>query len=64
MKLMTASEVAKKYGVSYQSIYKLRKTGKGPKYIQLHGPNSPALYDPDDVDAWIKSIKVDPYANN
>ena len=62
MYLMSIEELAEYLGESRRSIYRYIKSGDCPPYIRLNARN--IKFDKRDVDAWIRSKKVDPAADN
>mgnify|MGYP001793361590 CR=1 FL=1 len=46
---------AKYCGVSPSYLAKLRLTGKGPKFIRIG--RKAVIYDPNDLDEWLDSLK-------
>jgi len=58
MQLMSIEDLAVYMGISKRTIYKYIASGDCPPYIKLSKKN--ISFDRADVDAWLKSKKVDP----
>jgi excisionase family DNA binding protein len=55
--LMTSLDVAKRLGVSERHVQRLRRNGKGPKYMRL-GAEKTVRYEPTDVEEWLETQRV------
>ena len=55
---LTTAEVAQILGYRPQTIRAWRYRGTGPRYIRLGGPKGRALYDVEELTAWIEKRKA------
>ena len=54
--MLTTKEVAQRLRLTVRTLEKWRVAGKGPKYHKA-GPR--VLYDPDEVEVWLKKPKTE-----
>lgn len=62
MILMSVEELAEYLGENKRTIYRYIQSGDCPRYIRLTAKN--IKFDKADVDAWLKSKKVNPKKRN
>lgn len=55
---LTTAEVAQILGYCPQTIRAWRYRGTGPRYIRLGGPKGRALYDVEELSAWLEAKKA------
>lgn len=55
--LITEEEAAARFGRSRNWLRNMRLAGKGPTYMPI---GNTIMYDPDDVDAWMDTLKTAP----
>lgn len=54
-RLLTVAEVAKRMAVSARTVYRMVERGQLPVVVL---PAGGLRFDPDDIEAWISSLKV------
>lgn len=57
MRVFSIDELAKAFGVSRSTLFRLRKSGKGPKSIRI---GRSVRYLAEDVIAWAKAQNIQP----
>ena len=55
--LITASEAAKRLGMSNNALATLRSRGGGPRYVKV---GRSVRYDPADIAKWVEAHKITP----
>lgn len=58
IQLLTTAEVAQILGYKPQTIRAWRSRGESPPYVRFGGPKGRALYDVDDLSAWLETKKA------
>jgi excisionase family DNA binding protein len=56
---LKASEAGKYLGVSESTMVRLRLSGEGPYFVRF--PGGAIRYAPEDLDAWMETMKVKNY---
>lgn len=59
--LLTEEEAAERIGFSYEWLRQKRRAGKGPTHIPI---GNRILYDPNDIDRWLESLKTRKESNH
>lgn len=54
MQMLSSREAAAMISVQPQTLRLYRHKGIGPKYIRLGGPHGRVIYDPVDLETWLK----------